>query len=329
MDPDELFAHLFGGMAFPMSGMGPGGRRGPRKGEDSTIPYEVTLEDLYNGKTAHFNIERNVICGVCHGSGGKDKTKPQKCVKCDGRGLTTMHRPMGGGHIGVATVPCPECKGEGTKIRAKDRCKKCKGEQTVTEKKKLEIYIEKGMTEKARITLKGAGDEQPGAETGDVVFILHTKDHPTFDRSGSDLRTTVSITLSEALLGFSRVLLTHLDGRGITLNNPEHKPISSGDIIVIKGEGMPTHKFPDQKGDLYIMFEVEMPDKDWLSKVDKKALEALLPPKKPDLDPQPAIVDEVKFEGSDGAAFGGDDEDGWMDEDDDPYGDAGPECTTQ
>lgn len=59
--------------------------------------------------------------------------------------------------------------------------------------------------------------------------------------------TTVSITLSEALLGFSRILVTHLDGRGITVKSHENKIIDSGDTIVIKGEGMPTYKLADQK----------------------------------------------------------------------------------
>jgi DnaJ homolog subfamily A member 2 len=72
MDPDDLFAHLFGGgMRFDMGGPGGPGSRGPgrrpTKGESSIITYEVTLEDLYNGKTAHFAIEKGVVCTVCEG----------------------------------------------------------------------------------------------------------------------------------------------------------------------------------------------------------------------------------------------------------------------
>ena len=72
MDPDDLFAHLFGGMRFDMGGpggpqpRGPGRNR-PRKGESSIIDYEVTLEDLYNGKTAHFFIEKGIVCTTCEG----------------------------------------------------------------------------------------------------------------------------------------------------------------------------------------------------------------------------------------------------------------------
>jgi len=70
MDPADLFAQFFGG-GGPMFGfdfgadMGPGRRRG--KGEDSIIPYEVTLEDLYNGKSVKMNMEKEVVCGQCKG----------------------------------------------------------------------------------------------------------------------------------------------------------------------------------------------------------------------------------------------------------------------
>jgi DnaJ family protein A protein 2 len=39
-------------------------------------------------------------------------------------------------------------------------CKKCKGEKTVTEKTRQEIFIEKGMTDRQRIVLAGAGDQE-------------------------------------------------------------------------------------------------------------------------------------------------------------------------
>lgn len=69
---DDLFEQMFSGMGFGMGGPGPrrrpgqGGRK--RKGESSSIEYTVTLEDLYNGKAAHFNIERGVVCATCKGS---------------------------------------------------------------------------------------------------------------------------------------------------------------------------------------------------------------------------------------------------------------------
>jgi len=80
----------------------------------------------------------------------------------------------------------------------------------------------------------------------------------------------VHITLSEALLGFSRILITHLDGRGIHVESEKGKIIKNGDTIVVRGEGMPAHKRSDQKGDLYIVFEVDFPNEEWLRGLDVK-----------------------------------------------------------
>ena len=69
MDPADIFAELFGAsMGFGGFDFGPG-MRGPRrtKGQDSNIPYEVTLEDLYNGKTVKMNMEKEIVCGLCKG----------------------------------------------------------------------------------------------------------------------------------------------------------------------------------------------------------------------------------------------------------------------
>lgn len=68
MPPDaaDMFAQFFGGGAtfFDFAG-GPGPNR--RKGEDTEIPYQVTLEDLYNGKAVKMNMEKEIICGTCNG----------------------------------------------------------------------------------------------------------------------------------------------------------------------------------------------------------------------------------------------------------------------
>jgi DnaJ homolog subfamily A member 2 len=105
MDPADIFAHFFGETMFTFgpSGGGPGRRRG--KGEDSVIPYEVTLEDLYNGKTVKMNMEKEIVCSQCKGyfslsnhinviplmlslprSGARGHAKPKPCVTCEGKG---------------------------------------------------------------------------------------------------------------------------------------------------------------------------------------------------------------------------------------------------
>ena len=91
-DLDDMLSQMFG-MA---GGMPPGFRgsrpRRSRKGDDEEHPYQVTLEDLYKGKTTKFASTKNVICSHCKGSGGKEKAKAKQCASCQGKGRFKMLR---------------------------------------------------------------------------------------------------------------------------------------------------------------------------------------------------------------------------------------------
>jgi len=100
--------------------------------------------------------------------------------------------------------------------------------------------------------------------------VLKTQRHESFERSGNDLLSTVSITLSEALLGFDRILINHLDGRGVREASPKGRVLTSGMTVILRNEGMPTYKNPDVRGNLYIVLKVEMPNEDWMGNVDQK-----------------------------------------------------------
>jgi DnaJ family protein A protein 2 len=68
MGAADIFAQFFGGAGMEFGfDFGPGAGRRRGKGEDTTVPYEVTLEDIYNGKTVKLNMEKEVVCGICKG----------------------------------------------------------------------------------------------------------------------------------------------------------------------------------------------------------------------------------------------------------------------
>jgi DnaJ family protein A protein 2 len=106
---------------------------------------------------------------------------------------------------------------------------------------------------------------KPGVETGDVILVLKQKPHEKFERQDSDLLTEVSISITEALCGFSKVLVKHLDGRGLTINHPAGEVINPGAVKCVAGEGMPQYKRPFVKGNLYIRFNVEFPPNMWIT----------------------------------------------------------------
>ena len=96
VDLDDILSSMFGmGMGGGMPGFGgPGGKpRKPRKGQNEDQEYKVSLEDLYKGKTVKFASTKNVICGTCKGSGGKDKAKPKQCANCSGQGIPDEFSP--------------------------------------------------------------------------------------------------------------------------------------------------------------------------------------------------------------------------------------------
>ena len=88
VDLEEMLHHMFGMGGMPPGFSGPGVHK-PQKGEDEERPYQVTLEELYKGKTAKFSSKKNVICKHCNGTGGKEKAKSKQCGSCQGRGRTT------------------------------------------------------------------------------------------------------------------------------------------------------------------------------------------------------------------------------------------------
>lgn len=89
-DLEEMLSQMFGmGGGMPPGFAGPGSRRS-RKGDDEEHPYQVTLEDLYKGKTTKFASTKNVICSHCKGSGGKEKAKAKQCASCQGKGTFNL-----------------------------------------------------------------------------------------------------------------------------------------------------------------------------------------------------------------------------------------------
>ena len=163
------------------------------------------------------------------------------------------------------------------------------------------------------------------------MFILSEAEHDTFKRSGSNLLASIEISLKEALCGFSRVVVKHLDGRGLSINHrqPLDRVIKPGQVLKVPGEGMPVKK-SDSRGDLYLVVDVKFPEDGIHDENTVTSLSKLLP------DPAPSIpaetVDEVEYEkfadlrefdnGDDGQEGGA-----WVDDDEEDEGQ--PQCAQQ
>lgn len=253
--------------------------------EDARMDVDITLEDLYKGKTFKITSTRNIICPTCTGTGARKKAMLKECAACLGQGYTAKIKRVGPGIASKFHVTCETCSGSGKIIRPKDKCKGCNGTKVIEETKILEFEIAPGSHSGESVVLAGESDQFPGKETGDVILTIHGKQHETFTRKGDDLYIKHKITLVEALSGFSKVIATNLDGRAIHVTTAKGQVMRPGDFLRVPGEGMPVKesgsrwfKLAQKKGDLFVAIDIEFPLDNWyLEKNDLVKLLNLLP----------------------------------------------------
>jgi DnaJ family protein B protein 11 len=107
-----------------------------------------------------------------------------------------------------------------------------------------------------QITFFEEGEPLVDGEPGDLVFVVRQVPEKRFERRGHDLLHNFTISLVDALTGFSTTL-EHLDGHKVTLSaTGVTRP---GDWHQIAGEGMPIHGQEHKHGDLWIQYTVSFP----------------------------------------------------------------------
>lgn len=243
VSPEDLFSQFFGG-GF---GGGRSQRQGPRRGKDMTHSLKVSLEDLYKGKVSKLALQKQVVCSKCDGRGGKEGAT-RTCSTCNGRGIRIVMRQIGP-MIQQMQQTCSDCNGEGEMIKEKDKCKGCNAKKVVSERKILEVFIDKGMANGQKITFTGEGgslfnlgDQAPGITPGDIIIQIEQKEHSRFQRKGDDLYHQVEIDLLTALAG-GKIAVEQLDGRVLVVSILPGEVIKPGDLKAVTGEGMPGYGF--------------------------------------------------------------------------------------
>ncbi|CED82258.1 chaperone regulator [Phaffia rhodozyma] len=293
MDAQDLFSQLFGGGGGAFGGFGGGGPRrpqGPRKGKDLVHRVSVTLAELYLGKVKKLALQKHVICGGCEGRGGKEGAV-KKCTTCNGQGYRVMLRQLGP-MMQQVQQPCGDCDAKGEIIDPKHRCKVCSGKKVNSERKVLEVHIDRGMKGGQQITFNGESDQAPGTIPGDVVIVIEEKPHELFTRKGDDLYCEVKIDLLTAL-GGGEFSILHLDDRAVHVTIKPGEVIKPGTLKRLEGQGMPSYRH-HELGDLYVKLTVDFPDT--IDPALIAGLESALPPRTPaQTYPENIHVDEVKL----------------------------------
>nr|QNJ44841.1 HSP40-5 [Agasicles hygrophila] len=227
MDP---FASFFGDFGFHFGG-GEQKHETPR-GADLVMDIFVTLEDLYTG--TFIEITRN-----------KPVLKPTRGTrKCNCR-QEMITKSLGPGRF---------------QMMQQTVCDECPNVKLVNEERLLEMEVEQGMVDGQETKFVAEGEPHLDGDPGDLILKIKTQPHKYFERRGDDLYTNVTISLQDALTGFT-MEIPHLDGHRVSI--VRDKITWPGARIRKKGEGMPNYDNNNLHGILYITFDVEFPKQEF------------------------------------------------------------------
>jgi DnaJ-class molecular chaperone len=121
----------------------------------------------------------------------------------------------------------------------------------------VDVRIPAGVGEGARVRVAGEGGHGAGgALAGDLYLRIHMQPHARFERRDRDLHTRVPVAITAAVLGGEAEVLT-IDGRPLRLRIPA--ATQNGQVLRLKGHGMPVVGKTDQRGDLYVTVDVRVP----------------------------------------------------------------------
>ena len=257
----EAFGDMFGEMLGGGGGRRGGGSRG-RRGSSLQTSLTIELLDAAVGCAREIEMEKNVSCVTCKGTGAKPGTKPTKCDYCNGKGQVVQSQ----GFFRVQTT-CPACRGQGDVVR--DKCVDCRGTRVVSRSSKLEVKVPAGIDNGMQLCLRGEGEAgEGGGPAGDLYVDIRVKPHSLFERDGKHLTCEVPLTYAQAALG-TEIDIPILTGKHHLTVPPGTQP---GEILRLKGQGMPDVQ-GGSRGELRVQFHVEVPKK--LSKKQEELLRQL------------------------------------------------------
>lgn len=144
--------------------------------------------------------------------------------------------------------------------------------QNVKQLERETVYVDIpcGIDTNECIFITNKGNMGPDGILGDVRVVMTVVNHTKMERKGLDLCYTHTITLKEALCGFSGTM-EYLQRQMIQISNPSGNIVSPSYTKIIPEMGM---KRDAQRGNLIISFTIQFPTS--LSPEKMESLSALL-----------------------------------------------------
>ena len=243
---EAFFGPAFGGGFAATHG-------GPVQGEDAIVGAEITLQQAASGASVEVSFEAVDRCAECSGNGAVPGTPIATCERCGGAGVVQVVSRSPFGQV-VRTAACDACAGEG-KI-PESPCPACEGRGRVVRLRTLRVDIPAGIADGQRIRLAGKGHAgERGGPPGDLYVQARVAADEQLLRDGDDLVTVLDVPAPLAALGAT------LDAHALDGGTPVKIPAGTqpGEILVVRGQGMPQLRRPERRGDLRVVVNVLIP----------------------------------------------------------------------
>ncbi|KAG7972102.1 hypothetical protein I3843_07G167100 [Carya illinoinensis] len=211
---------------------------------DIQVELSLSFSEAAKGCTKNLSFDAFVPCDFCHGRGYPLDAKTKVCPTCGGIGRVT---------IPPFTSTCGTCKGSGQYI--KEYCMSCKGSGVVEGVKEVKVTIPAGVDAGDTIRVPGAGSGGRGSQAGSLFIKIKVTEDPVFTRDGADIYVDSNISFTQAILG-GTVDVQTLSGK-VQVKIP--KGVQPGQLLVLRGKGLPKHGFLVSHGDHYVRFRVNFP----------------------------------------------------------------------
>lgn len=211
---------------------------------DIQVELSLSFSEAVKGCTKDLSFDAFVPCDSCYGRGYPPDAKTKVCPTCGGTGSVT---------IPPFTSRCGSCKGSGRIV--KEHCMSCRGSGTVEGVKEIKVTIPAGVDSGDTIRVPGAGNGGRGSQRGNLFIKLKVAADPVFTRDGADIYVNSNISFTQAILG-GTVDVPTLSGK-TQLKIP--KGVQPGQLLVLRGKGLPKHGFLVDHGDQYVRFRVNFP----------------------------------------------------------------------
>jgi molecular chaperone DnaJ len=262
----DIFETIFGG-GFGGSAGTTRRRSGPVRGDDLRLDFKLKFREAVFGGEKEIRIRHLENCQACGGSGAQAGTGARSCSTCNGSGqVRRATRTPFGTFAQVST--CPTCNGAGEVIE--EKCNVCSGVGRKQETKKLKITIPAGVDNGTRLRVPKEGDAGlKGGPSGDLYVYLAVEEDEVFKREGIDIKSEITISYLQAILG-AELQVNTVDG-------PQPLTIPAGTqpntVLKLEGRGVPKLGNAVSRGDHLITVKVSIPTR--LGKEEKELLEKL------------------------------------------------------